>query len=292
MKDHQKERIERALHADNDASVGRDYEPWILEPLIPYKAITILDGLGGSGKSWFALDLSYAISTGRGFVGKFPTKRRGTVLYLTAEEIPQMFVERLDMIRRYYPENKNFKWLSLLDENLDIMPSMCKKSNGESMTTEMFDVLEYLISTRRPILVVIDSMINFYGLNENSSDDAIFFFESLKSLIRKYQTSFLLLHHQNKEGMKAQADDVASFRGSGTFREQARSRIIYKNIKMKNNINARKIILEKSNYYSKLINNLPIYLKFEDGIHIYDKRFEEYVKQSEELGKNSKYTLA
>jgi len=289
MKNHLKERVEKALYIDNDASVERDYEPWILEPLIPYKAITILDGLGGSGKSWFALDLSYAISTGIGFTGKFPAKRRGTVLYLTAEEIPQMFVKRLDMIRKYYPENKDFKWLSLLDENLDIIPSMCKKSNGEPVTTEMFDVLEYLISTRRPILVVIDSMINFYGLNENSSDDAIFFFESLKSLIRKYKTSFLLLHHQNKEGMKAQADDVASFRGSGTFREQARSRIIYKNIKTKNNINVRKIILEKNNYYSNLIDNLPIYLKFENGIHIYDKRLEEYVKQSEELWKNSKY---
>ena len=275
--------IEKALYVDNDASINRNYEPWILEPLIPFKAITILDGLGGSGKSWFALDISYSISTGTNFVDKFPVKQRGVVLYLTAEEVPQMFVQRLDLIRKYYPGNKNFKWLSLLDEKLDIIPSMCKKDGGIPARTEMFDVLEYLISTRSPILVVIDSMINFYGLNENSSDDAIFFFESLKSLIRKYQTSFLLLHHQNKEGMKAQSDDVASFRGSGTFREQARSRIIYKRIRINNSMNARKIILEKNNYYSNLSDSLPVYLRFENGKHIYDKRFDEFVKRSEEV---------
>ena len=46
-----KESLKKALHVANDASISRDYDPWILEPLIPHRSITILDGLGGSGKS-------------------------------------------------------------------------------------------------------------------------------------------------------------------------------------------------------------------------------------------------
>jgi len=281
-----KESLKRALHVGNDVSINRDYNPWVLEPLIPHKSITVLDGLGGSGKSWFALDLSYAISLGLDFLGLFPVRRAGTVLYLTAEESTEVFVQRLDMIQKHYSKNENFKWLSLLDENLEISPYLCRKKRGEQIITETAEALEWLISEEKPILIVLDSLVNFYGLDENSSEDAMFFYDILKYFIRKYQTNFLVLHHQNKEAMKIQSDDVISFRGSGTFREQARSRIVYKNIKINENTIARKIKLEKSNYYSKLKESLPIYLKFQDGVHIYDKQFELMAKRAEEEAKN------
>ena len=147
-----------------------------------------------------------------------------------------------------------------------------------------------MISEEKPLLVVLDSLINFYGLDENSSEDAAFFYDVLKYFIRKYQVSFLILHHQNKEAMKTQGDDTVSFRGSGVLREQARSRIVYKNIKISKTTIARKIKLEKSNYYSKLKDELltegSIYLKFQDGKHMYDKAFELMARRAEEEAKN------
>jgi len=283
-----KESIMKALHCGNDASIDRNYNPWVLEPLVPHKSITILDGLGGSGKSWFALDLSYSISLGQDFLGLFPVRRAGTVLYITAEEAPEVFIQRIDMVQRHYKENKNFMWLSLIEENLEISPYLCRKKRGEQIITETAEALEWLINEIKPVLVVLDSLINFYGLDENSSEDAMFFYDVLKYFIRKYQTNFLLLHHQNKEAMKIQSDDVISFRGSGTFREQARSRIVYKNIKINETTIARKIKLEKSNYYSRLKESLPIYLKFEDGVHKYDKQFELIAKRAEEESKKTK----
>jgi len=284
-----KEAIKKALHVGNDATINRDYNPWILEPLIPYKSIAVLDGLGGSGKSWFSLNISYSISLGLDFL-MFPTRRSGVVLYLTAEEPKEVFVQRLDMIQKHYPKNENFKWLSFLDENLEISSYLCRKKRGEQIVTETAEALEWLISEEKPLLVVLDSLINFYGLDENSSEDAAYFYDVLKYLIRKYQVSFLALHHQNKEGMRAQSDDVISFRGSSVFREQARSRIIYKNLKITEKLIARKIILEKSNFYSKLREDLKledgIYLKFENGIHVYDKAFELEAKKAEESMKN------
>jgi len=281
------ENVKTKLHYGNDASIDRKTNKWVLEPLIPHKGITILDGLGGSGKSWFALNLSYSISLGQSFLGKFPVTRPGKVLYLTAEESQEVFVERLDMIQKHYPENKeNFVWLSLLEEGVDISSYLCTKKRGDRVVTETAEILESLISEIKPIVVVLDSLVNFYGLNENDSEDAMFFYEVLKHLIREHQTNFLLLHHQNKEAMRSQGDDVISFRGSGVLREQARSRVIYKNIKINEKTFAKKITLEKSNYYSKLKNELlpkgSIYLKFEDGVHKYDKQFELVAKRAEE----------
>ena len=279
------EALRNASYVDNDASINRDYDPWILEPLIPFQSVTILDGLGGSGKSWFAVDMCYAIGLGMSFLGIFPVKRQGPVMYLTAEEVPEVFVKRLDAVRKYYPANKNFIWTSMLHEEIDVNPSLCVAYGNGMIPSPMFDALEKRIEEVQPVLVVLDSLINFFGLDENSSKDARYFMELLRRLTRRHKTSFLLLHHQNKEGMRAQGDDVISFRGSGVFREQSRSRIIYKNVKLEEGVIARKIILEKSNYYSKLKEMLPedgLYLKFEGGVHVYDRNFAEYAKAKEE----------
>jgi len=283
-----KQRFKEALYFDINAP-EEDYNPWILEPLVPFEAITILDGLGGSGKSWLATDLAYSISLGKDFLGKFPVRRIGTVLYLTAEEVPQMFLHRLKAIRNYYPANMNFAWISLLDKRIEISPYICRKKRGEQTITPMAEVLEGLIEDTKPILVVLDALVNFYGLDENDSEDAMFFYDVIKYLMRKYETAFLLLHHQNKEGMRAQADDVISFRGSGVLREQARSRIIYKNVNLGDGMFAKKILLEKSNYYSPLRNEISekgLYLKFEHGRHIYDEGFHRWAMSKEEEAKN------
>jgi len=284
--------LRKASFVDNEASINRGYDPWILEPLIPFQSVTILDGLGGSGKSWFAVDLCYSIGLGLPFLEIFPVKRQGPVMYFTAEEVPEVFVKRLDMIRNHYPTNKNFIWTSMLHEDIDISPSLCVEYRGAMIPSPLFNALEERISEVQPVLVVLDSLINFFGLDENSSKEARYFMELLKRLTKRHKTSFLLLHHQNKEGMRAQADDVISFRGSGVFREQARARIIYKNIKINEKTFAKKITLEKSNYYSKLRNELlpqgSIYLKFEDGVHKYDKQFDLIAKRSEEESKKTK----
>ena len=280
-----KELKEKVIYQSNDAELDRKYESWILEPLIPFKAITILDGLGGSGKSWFALDLSYTISLGFDYLGKYPVKRSGTVLYVTAEEIPEEFVRRVDLVTASYGDNENFYWISTLHEAFPYGTALLQKVAWSITKTETARVLEYFISEIKPILVVLDSMVNFYGLNENDSSEASVFYEMLKEWIKTYNCSFLLLHHQNKESMKS---EEGVFRGSIVFREQARERITYKSFKLENGMIARKISIEKANYYSPLLKDFPIYLRWDTGTHIYDEELIDEIKRQEEAKEKPK----
>jgi RecA-family ATPase len=282
-----KELKEKVVYQSNDAELDRKYESWILEPLIPFKSITILDGLGGSGKSWFALDLSYVISLGGNFIGKYPVKQSGTVLYVTAEEIPEEFVRRIDLVTASYGDNENFYWMSTLHEAFPYGTALLQKVAWSITKTETARVLEYFIGEIKPVLVVLDSMVNFYGLNENDSSEASIFYEMLKGWIKTYNCSFLLLHHQNKESMKSKEDE-GTFRGSVVFREQARERITYKSFRLENGMIVRKISIEKANYYSPLLKDFPVYLRWDTGTHVYDEELDSKMKQQEEEKKKTK----
>jgi len=277
----------RLIYQSIDVDFDENYEGWILEPLIPFEAITILDGLGGSGKSWFAMDLSYSIGQGDDFLGKYPVKKPGRTLYITAEEVPQMFLKRVKLITATYGDNENFYWLSTLHKDFPYGSALLRKGSWAITRTETAELLEYFISKYKPVLVVLDSMVNFYGLNENDSSEASIFYEMLKGWIKRYSCSFLLLHHQTKEAIRSKDED-GIFRGSIVFREQARERITYRNIELENGMIARKITIEKANYYSPLIEDFPIHLRWDTGTHIYDKDIIAQIKKQEEEKKKTK----
>jgi len=281
------EQYKRLIYQSIDVDFDENYESWILEPLVPFEAITVLDGLGGSGKSWFAMDLSYSIGQGVDFLGKYPVKRSGTVLYITAEEVPQMFLKRVKLITMSYGDNENFYWLSTLHKDFPFGSALLHKTNLGIIRTDTARLIEYFIREYKPILIILDSMINFYGLNENDSSEAIVFYELIKEWIKTYSCSFLLLHHQTKEAIKSREEDGV-FRGSIVFREQARERLTYRNIKLENGMIARKISIEKANYYSPLLEGFPIHLRWTEGTHVYDEEVEKQVKKQEENKKSFK----
>ena len=236
-------------------------EEWIMEPMIPTNSIILLDGLGGLGKSIFAMEMAFAISTGQSFLlSEFMPTNKYPILYLSAEETDWRFYERLQNIENAYDiKSENFYWLSTLSSEYMLPTSrLFHKKQNEVQPTETFAFLQNAIEKTKAKLVVIDSWINFYGLDENSTEDGSAVYDYMKFLIRQHNCSILLIHHQTKEAMRGNAN---IFRGTMVFREQARARIVM------SKKNGQKIVeVEKLNYPSELISKFPISIEFSNGV--------------------------
>jgi len=236
-------------------------EEWILEPLIPTNSIILLDGLGGLGKSIFAMEMAFSISIGQPFlIQNITPTGRYPILYMTAEETDWRFFERLKSIENAYQcQSKNFYWISTISKDFCLPTArfFCKKQN-EVQPTETFAFLENAIQKTNAKLVVLDSWINFYGLDENSTENGAIAYDYLKTLIRQHDCSFLIIHHQTKDALKSLSQ---MFRGTMVFREQARTRIV-----LSKKHGQRIVEIEKSNYYSELLGNFPVSIELHDGV--------------------------
>lgn len=270
-------------------------EKFILEPFIPSKSIVLLDGIGGLGKSFFAIELAFALSIGESFLlPNFKPRQALPILYLTAEDSPDDFKNRLQAVKnayRYEDKAENFYWVSSLSSKFPLQVStFFTKEHNRIVKTEMTNYLEFLIRKTKAKLVIIDSLINWYGLNENSSEDAVYFYNFLKYLIRKYNLSFLILHHQSKSGLPKDTTKEDKFRGSGVFREQARARIIMRQLSSQEERyfdeprRVRAIEIEKLNKFSQLKELFPLYVEFKDGAwrckHISKEKFNHNEKNN------------
>jgi len=255
-------------------------EEWILEPFLPTNSIILLDGLGGLGKSIFAMEMAFSISTGQSFLLKeFAPTGKYPILYLTAEETDWRFFERLKNIENAYDmKSENFYWLSTISKDFCLPTArlFCRKQN-EVQPTETFVFLENAIKKTQAKLIVIDSWINFYGLDENSTEDGSVAYDHMKSLIRQHNCSIIILHHQTKEAMRGQ---VNIFRGTMVFREQARTRIVMS----KWNLSERKkITIEKCNYYSPKLIHFPILISMDKGVWTIEAMSGEFDDLEEQL---------
>ena len=235
-------------------------EEWILEPFVPTNSIVMIDGLGGTGKSIFAMEMAFAVSVGQSFLmknitptGKYP------ILYMTAEETDWRFYERLQAIENaYQAKSINFYWLSTMSKDFTYQTRLFCKEYNTIEPTGTFDFLWRSIEKTKAKIVVLDSWINFYGIDENNTEYGATAYDYLKCIIKACDCSFLVVHHQTKEAMRGQ---IGIFRGSGVFREQARTRIV-----MTKKHEQRIVEVEKSNYYSELLTKFPISIELHNGV--------------------------
>ncbi len=225
---------------------------FILEPYIPYEAIILFDGLGELGKSLLAMQLTLCLAAGKPFLS-FKTKEpQKPVLYLTAEEDEYAFNDRLKKLMKGLNITNtdlagNFRWLSIYSEDFQCPTyRLLRTAKGEVIKTEFYNYLINIIARFNPKLVILDSLVNWYGLNENDGEQASIFMETLKMVSKEYNCSFLLLHHQTKEAMRVDGEKL--FRGSMVFREQSRARITLQRV----NNDVKKLELEKLNHFSSL----------------------------------------
>lgn len=220
---------------------------WHVAGIIPGRTVTLLSGDGGVGKSTLALQLAVATVADTPWLGQ--DARGGRVLYLSAEDDTDELHRRLDSLTTHY--RIGFERLA----GLRIWPLaeqdalLAVGAPGQSLeTTNLWWDLDAMVRTWRPALIVLDSLADFYGGNENDRAQVRRFVSLLRHLALSVGASVLLLGHPSLNGMAT----GSGLSGSTAWNNSVRSRLYLTAPRAEDGSTAapdiRTLALRKANY--------------------------------------------
>ncbi|MHC2298222.1 AAA family ATPase [Rhizobium mongolense] len=194
---------------------------WIVEDLIPSKIVTMLNGDGGTGKSLLALQLAVASVTGGYWCGREVVQ--GGCLFISAEDDEDELHRRLADITvgigRQLRDLDTLHLRSLAGE--DALFAIQDTRTGVLRPTQLFQMVERRVAQLRPVLLVLDTLADMFGGEENNRAHARQFIGMIRGLCSRYETTVVLLAHPSLSGM---ASGTGSS-GSTAWNNSVRSRL-------------------------------------------------------------------
>jgi hypothetical protein len=212
---------------------------------IPFNKSCTQIATGGTGKSFFCLQMGVALASNTALCDKWKPAMPGKVLVLCAEDDTDEIHRRIESITKYVAHKighskdaldilgytlSHDEFYSRLRENLFVKSLigkdnlLTKDRNGEIARTP---TLTKLIRTAKEIndlkLIVVDPISRFRGGEENSAEDVTRFVEALELIVKETGATVLASHHSNKDSQKsgASADQFAA-RGSSALTDGVR----------------------------------------------------------------------
>jgi RecA-family ATPase len=172
---------------------------WIVPDYIPHKAVTMLSGDGGQGKSLLALQLAVARTLARDWIGLLPEP--GRTLILSAEDDSDEMHRRLDAIRKFYGASfadlEDIRLIDLVGED-SLLAILAK---GKIEASPAYQALDAYAAEFKPSLVILDVLADFFPGDESDRAHVRQFINLLKALARKHSGAILLLAHPSLTGM-------------------------------------------------------------------------------------------
>ena len=162
------------------------------------EGITFIGGLSESGKTWFALSMAKAISTGKTFLGRFQIGEPATVLYLVPESGERAFRQRMEIMG--IPDNERF---------------MVRTMSDGPIRLDHPDLLE-AVRHLKPV-IFLDTLVRFNDSeNENdASQSAHTIAKDLFALLKAGAKAIVCLHHSRKDAGGTAPSLENTLRGSG-----------------------------------------------------------------------------
>lgn len=177
-------------------------EVHLIEDVLEEGAVSVIYGQSNSGKSFFALDMAYAVATGRPFFGR--ETNAGPVLYIAAEGGGGLS-RRLAALHAHYGDD---------DPPFDIVASSVDLLRHGADTQEIVLLTEDAAAEwRAPVkLIVIDTLSRaMAGGNENSPEDMTALVKNVDRIRAETGAHVCLIHHSGK-------DDARGARGHSSLR--------------------------------------------------------------------------
>lgn len=174
---------------------------WRVENFVKSKSINVVGAKRSGLKSWFMLNLSYCLASGKSFLDKYETQQ-GAVLYLDKENGFSELKTRSPMIK------KGLEILGTLDNFYYI--SECPLKLDKPLDLK---AIEKLILEKQISLIVVDTYRRFISFEENDANEVSHFFvDMLKPFCERTGVAIILIHHEKKG--QPQGDEMDMLRGS------------------------------------------------------------------------------
>lgn len=159
-----------------------------------------IGGLSGAGKTFVALSIAKALTTGRNFVGCFRVPEKYPVIYLVPEVGDRAFRHRA---RKFgIPE----------DEKMFLCRTLSK---GATLALDHPDILMAVKNMGNPV-VMLDTAIRFSkAKDESSATDNVWMEKSVRALREAGAIAVAALHHSPKNTEKHAPTLENTFRGTG-----------------------------------------------------------------------------
>jgi len=228
---------------------GKPVPPRIFhaEGLIPARTVTLLYGDGGTGKSLIALQLAAATVLARPWLGL--NVASGKCLFLTAEDELDEVHRRLSDVAASsmvpLAALKGLHILSLAGE--DAILGELDARRGAITPSTLFARLQASTAAYGFKLVIIDTLADVFGGDENNRSQARQFIGQLRGLALQCDTTILVLAHPSVAGMNGRGAS-----GSTGWSNSVRSRLYFERVKNSNgeedDPNARALKTLKANY--------------------------------------------
>ena len=189
----------------------------LINQLLPNgSGIMLLAGRPGVGKTNLALLLGLCLASGKPFLG-FSCKR-ATVTYLAFEMADDKYLARFDKLLPQFPSSvvDNFRFARILPTKLKQVDS---------------DFLSLLTGAS---IVIIDPLRYLVAGDFIKPQDAATFISIINEIARKYDISFILIHHVKKpQGfLRVEPDDLYQLKGATEYVDAATTVLLLEKAKI------------------------------------------------------------
>lgn len=171
---------------------------WIVEGWLPNRHVTVLSGVGGSGKTTLSQQLATAVATGTAFLG-VPVPTAGPVLAVFAEDDQDELHRRQQAMNRalgrQMTDLKNVRWMSPIGKDNALVRF---GPDGGIRRTDFYERLRRAAKQYKPRLVILDNVAQMFPGNENSRPEVTAFVNLLTGFARDFECGVLLLAHPAK----------------------------------------------------------------------------------------------
>ncbi|MCI5060516.1 MAG: AAA family ATPase [Alphaproteobacteria bacterium] len=219
---------------------------WFVEGMIPHKAVTLLSGDGGLGKSLLMQQLLTSAATGKPWLGM--EVMQCNVFGLFCEDPnEELWRRQQDICNSYSVKMKDcdsFYWLS----GVGIDPVLMNFQNGDQGSlTDLVDDMLHRLYAHGPMLFVFDTASDVFAGDENKRIHVRNFINKcLNKFVQANDATVILTSHPSRAGMY----DGSGISGSTAWNNSVRSRLYLTRPDDEKNSNVRVLQMKKSNYGS------------------------------------------